>query len=96
MPTYNEVDNIGAMLRQILAIFDGMPAVLGQVLVVDDRSPDGTGELVADMARTDSRIKLLSGDKNGLGSAYTRGFDHVLENFEVDAVLQMDADFSST
>ncbi len=94
MPTYNERDNISAMLRQLLAIFDGMPAVDGHILVVDDNSPDGTAEIVQDIAATDSRVFLLSGQKRGLGSAYTRGFEYVLAHLDVDAVVQMDADFS--
>jgi len=94
MPTYNERDNIGAMLRQMLAIFDGMHSLRSHILVVDDNSPDGTAEVVNRIAATDTRVTLLSGEKNGLGSAYTRGFEYVLEHLDVDAVVQMDADFS--
>jgi len=94
MPTYNECDNIGRMLRQILSIIDGLANVQGHILVVDDSSPDGTGEIVSEMAANDSRVHLLVGVKKGLGSAYTRGFTHVIEHLEVDVVVQMDADFS--
>ena len=82
------------MLRQLLVILDGMRNVSGFVLVVDDSSPDGTAEIVRDAAAQDPRIHLLSGEKQGLGSAYTRGFEYVLEHFDVDVVVQMDADFS--
>ncbi len=94
LPTYNEAENIGRMLRQVLAIVDGMRHIQGTVLVVDDNSPDGTAEIVADIASGDDRVLLLSGEKNGLGSAYTRGFEYVLAHLEVDMVVQMDADFS--
>lgn len=82
------------MLRQLLGVIDSLAPIVGCVLIVDDKSPDGTGELVAEIAATDSRVLLLSGDKNGLGSAYTRGFAYVLEHLDVDMVVQMDADFS--
>ncbi|XOV84845.1 MAG: glycosyltransferase [bacterium] len=94
MPTYNEAENIRAMLVALLTEFDHQQSCVFTVLVVDDNSPDGTAAQVRDVASQDSRVKLLSGRKRGLGSAYTRGFLHVLNDMEVDAVVQMDADFS--
>lgn len=94
VPTYNEAQNIGRMLRQLLAIFECMSHMSCQVLVVDDNSPDGTGEVVRGLAEMDPRILLLRGEKKGLGTAYSRGFDYVLEHLDVDTVVQMDADFS--
>ena len=94
VPTYNEASNIGRMLRQLLVVLDGLLPITGHVLVVDDKSPDGTAQIVSSIADNDERVLLLSGEKKGLGSAYTRGFDHLLEALEVDAVVQMDADFS--
>jgi dolichol-phosphate mannosyltransferase len=64
------------------------------VLVVDDSSPDGTGEAVKEMARKNSRIRLLERpEKNGLGRAYLEGFTLALDN-GADLIVQMDADFS--
>ena len=94
VPTYNEADNIQAMLRQLLAVCDTLTGIAGQVLVVDDESPDGTGKLVEEVARVEQRVTLLSGPKRGLGSAYSRGLAYVLETMTVDAVIQIDADFS--
>ncbi len=94
MPTYNEAENIAPMLRQLLAIFDGLEPVRARVLVVDDESPDGTADIVNEIAQGDGRVLLLSGSKQGLGSAYTRGFEYVLDHLDVDAIVQMDADFS--
>ena len=94
LPTYNEIDNVEAMVRQILAVFEPSEATDIKLLVVDDESPDGTGEKVAELAQDDARIELLSGEKKGLGSAYSRGFQRVLEDEKFDAVVQMDADFS--
>ena len=45
IPTYNERENIGLLVDDILAL----PLDI-QVIVVDDNSPDGTGELLDDMA----------------------------------------------
>ena len=90
LPTYNEAQNIVAIIRQILVL--GHANLTVQILVVDDSSPDGTADLVH--ALNDERVRVLSGQKRGLGSAYTRAFEYVLEHMSVDAVVQMDADFS--
>ena len=88
IPTYNERDNIGALIPQILE----MPRF--RVLVVDDSSPDGTGEIVADLARHDARVGLLSRpSKQGLGRAYLAGFRQALAE-GAEFICEMDADFS--
>jgi dolichol-phosphate mannosyltransferase len=88
IPTYNERDNIGRLIPEILRQDPGV-----QVLVVDDNSPDGTGALVDDMA-ADSRIHVLHrSGKLGLGSAYREGFKWALER-GADYIVEMDADFS--
>jgi len=89
VPTYNERDNIGTLIDQLLALPFGI-----EVLVVDDNSPDGTGELVAERQKSDPRIHLISRPgKLGLGSAYVAGFRYALAN-GAQYVFEMDADFS--
>ena len=41
LPTFNERDNIGPLIRRIAAALEGVPH---EFLVMDDRSPDGTAE----------------------------------------------------
>jgi cellulose synthase/poly-beta-1,6-N-acetylglucosamine synthase-like glycosyltransferase len=73
IPTYNERENIAALLSRIIAD----PRF--KALVVDDNSPDGTGEVVAELARDSERIKLLARPgKLGLGTAYVAGFKQAL------------------
>lgn len=89
VPTYNERDNIVALIEGILAQRDDI-----HVLVVDDNSPDGTGEAVARMACDNPRIRLLRRPgKMGLGSAYCDGFGVALQE-GADFIIEMDADFS--
>ena len=89
VPTYNEIQNIDALLEALLAL----PSAV-DVLVVDDGSPDGTGTRVDEWSRRDSRVGVIHrAKKMGLGTAYVAGFTRVLsEGYE--AVIQMDADFS--
>ena len=89
IPTYNERENIEPLINQLLAV---APAC--HILVVDDNSPDGTGQLVAQMARSNGRIELLTRMKRrGRGSAGIEGFKHALQN-GADYLIEMDADFS--
>jgi dolichol-phosphate mannosyltransferase len=89
LPTYNESENILAVLARI---HEACPGV--DVLVVDDDSPDGTAELVGELAavRSDTHLVVRSA-KAGLGSAYRAGFAWGLAR-GYDALVEMDADFS--
>jgi dolichol-phosphate mannosyltransferase len=88
VPTYNERENIQALLPQVLAATDC------HVVVVDDDSPDGTAQVVAEMAAADPRIHLVNHrPKMGIGPAYKEGFRAALA-LEPELVIQMDADGS--
>lgn len=89
VPTYNEVENLPRKAPKILA---QDPRI--DLLVVDDASPDGTGELAADMAAADPRVHILRRPaKGGLGAAYLAGFAWGLER-KYDLLFEMDADIS--
>jgi dolichol-phosphate mannosyltransferase len=89
IPTYNERDNVGALLPALLTRHPD-----AHVVVVDDNSPDGTGAIVAALARADPRIHLIRRDrKRGLGSAYRAAFAWALERGYARVVV-MDADYS--
>jgi len=89
IPTYNERENIRRLVDTVLRQ-DGRL----EVLVVDDGSPDGTGQLVAELAAEEPRVHLLErAQKLGLGTAYIAGFRWALER-DYRYVLEMDADFS--
>jgi dolichol-phosphate mannosyltransferase len=89
VPTYNEIENIRSLID---AIFTRHPHLT--ILVIDDNSPDGTGDLVAQIAASNDRVKLIRREgKLGLGSAYLTAFQYGIDNF-YDGIIQMDADFS--
>lgn len=90
LPTYNEAGNIEALIDALLALDSRL-----DVLVVDDRSPDGTGELVARRAAQDPRVKLVSRDPpRGRGLAGRDGFTWFQRHPEYGVLVEMDADFS--
>ncbi|MBU4185022.1 MAG: polyprenol monophosphomannose synthase [Proteobacteria bacterium] len=88
VPTYNERDNIESLIKEIILLPDL------DILVVDDNSPDGTGAIVAGLARENPRIHLLTRTKRkGRGSAGVAGFKMAL-NMRAQWIIEMDADFS--
>jgi dolichol-phosphate mannosyltransferase len=89
VPTYNERENLAALVPRILAL----PGF--RILVLDDASPDGTGELASRLSRQhQGRVDVIHRPrKEGLGRAYVDGMRHALEQ-SPDLVCQMDADGS--
>jgi dolichol-phosphate mannosyltransferase len=92
LPTYNEVDNIPVVISQIFEQAISIDSHEFHVLVVDDNSPDGTSEAVKEQMNRFPNLYLLSGNKNGFGKAYLRGFEYAMREFSPDLIFQMDAD----
>ncbi len=90
IPTYNEIENIEAI---IIAVFAQDKAI--DILVVDDNSPDLTAETVKSLQREfPERLFLLQREtKTGLGTAYIDGFKWCLKK-KYEYIFEMDADFS--
>jgi len=91
IPTYNEKENIQAIITAVMDI----AAHQFDVLIVDDNSPDGTARLVEEMiARHPGRVNILKrAGKQGLGTAYIAGFKWALDH-GYEYIIEMDADFS--
>lgn len=90
IPTYNEKENIDAIVRKILSYPEGF-----EMLIVDDGSPDGTAQIVKNLQKEYSgrlHLKERAG-KLGLGTAYIFGFKWAIEN-KYDFIFEIDADFS--
>jgi dolichol-phosphate mannosyltransferase len=90
IPTYNEVDNLEAMVDALSVVLrDG-----DRLLVIDDGSPDGTGELADRLAATRPYVGVLHRPrKEGLGPAYIAGFHRALAD-GAELIVEMDCDFS--
>jgi dolichol-phosphate mannosyltransferase len=94
LPTYNEAENIKAIVSASADVL-GRAAPEGfRVLVVDDGSPDGTGTIADEMAAEHSWLEVLHrSEKNGIGPAYLAGFRQALDH-GAGYVMEMDSDFS--
>jgi dolichol-phosphate mannosyltransferase len=90
IPTYNEKENIEAIIRAVFGL-----SVPFHILVIDDNSPDGTASIVKNLQKefADSLFLLERPGKQGLGRAYIAGFEWALaHNYKL--IYEMDADFS--
>jgi dolichol-phosphate mannosyltransferase len=91
LPTYNERENLEAMVR---ALGDVLDTTRDGVLVIDDASPDGTGEIADRLASELPWLSVLHRSrKEGIGPAYLAAFRKLLDE-DVELVLEMDCDFS--
>lgn len=90
IPTYDEADNIAALLRELFGL--GVPGL--EILVVDDASPDGTFDIVKGLQRGNPALHLLRRlGPRGRGLAGRDGLIMALR-LGADIVVEMDGDFS--
>ncbi|MEX2054719.1 MAG: glycosyltransferase [Candidatus Andersenbacteria bacterium] len=88
IPTYNEKDNIGLLIAKIAEALQGIDY---EIVVVDDRSPDGTGEVVEKLARTGQPVRLITKpQKEGIGAALRLGY----KSCTTPIIASTDADLS--
>lgn len=89
IPTYNEAENIQAIVSRVRAAVPD-----ADVLVADDNSPDGTGKFADEIAVQDEQVHVLHRKgKEGLGAAYLAGFAWGIER-GYGVLVEMDADGS--
>ena len=90
IPTYNEIENIERLVRNIFSLQRKF-----HILVVDDNSPDDTAVKVKEL-QTEFFGSLFLEEregKQGLGTAYIHGFKWALSR-SYEYIFEMDADFS--
>jgi dolichol-phosphate mannosyltransferase len=71
VPTFNERDNVTTLYKRLEATFGATP---WEVVFVDDNSPDGTWEVVRDLAQRDPRVRCIRRiGRRGLSGAFIEG-----------------------
>jgi dolichol-phosphate mannosyltransferase len=90
IPTYNEAPTIRPLIQQILSL--GIAELF--ILVVDDKSPDGTAEIVADLGKENASVLLVERqDEKNRGTASLVGFDLAMQ-LGAERVVEMEGDGS--
>jgi dolichol-phosphate mannosyltransferase len=71
VPTFNERDNVTTLYRRLETALVG---VAWEVIFVDDNSPDGTWDVVGNLAQADSRVRCIRRiGRRGLSGACIEG-----------------------
>jgi dolichol-phosphate mannosyltransferase len=89
VPTFNERERLPELVRAIFAAYDA-GGVDGELVIVDDNSPDGTGAVADELARSFPIRVVHRAGKLGLGTAVIEGFDAAA----AEIVGVIDADLS--
>ena len=74
LPVHDEAENLPILWKEVAEVLPAL-ASSAEVIFVDDGSIDGSAEIIRNLARQDSRIRLLRFEKNaGLSAAFHAGF----------------------
>ncbi len=85
LPTYNERESLPRLVEQLAELNLGL-----EIVVIDDASPDGTAEVVQELARRYPVRLIRRSGKLGLASAILKG----LSGSQGSIMVVMDADLS--
>ena len=89
VPTYNEHENVRPMVEQLLAL-----DVKADLLFCDDGSPDGTGDVLNELAHENPRLTVMHRPgKQGIGSAHLEGISRAYDG-GYKRLVTMDCDFT--
>jgi dolichol-phosphate mannosyltransferase len=95
IPTYNEEGHIEKTLTLLQAMMLHAQNHEYWILVFDSNSSDKTISIVKTLQIRCNNIILIGEErKSGLGSAYTKAMQYVIENLNADIVFEFDADGS--
>ncbi len=91
IPTYNEAENVKIIYQLIKSI--QLPEKF-DILFLDDNSPDGTGEIINEIAVSDPSVFYIHRKgKYGIGSAHQAGIAWAYEN-HYKTLITMDCDLT--
>ena len=86
IPTYNERENIGALIRRLEKLDFSIPF---EIIIVDDNSPDGTWRIAEEIGRIYGNVIVIRRHENmGISSAIGDG----VKIAKGDIIAVMDAD----
>jgi dolichol-phosphate mannosyltransferase len=89
IPTYEERDNVGPMVEEL-----GRCVSDYDTLFIDDNSPDGTGDVLADLAKSRPKMTVMRrAGKLGIGGAHQDGIAYAYDH-AYDTLVTLDCDFT--
>ena len=89
IPTYEERDNVRRMIAELVRY---VPE--SDIVFMDDNSPDGTGAILDEIARTEPRLTVIHrAGKLGVGGAHIEGIAYAYAH-GYDTLVTLDCDFT--
>ena len=91
IPIYNEKDTLKLILQKVRAVDLGHTQK--EYLLIDDGSTDGTRDILAELQKESSDLKIILKEKNsGKGATLKVGFEHATGDYVIvqDADLEYD------
>jgi dolichol-phosphate mannosyltransferase len=89
VPTYDERENVGPLVEQLLAL-----KLEADIVFMDDNSPDGTGQVLDRLAVPNPSLKVVHRTgKLGIGSAHLEGIAYAYQH-GYRRLVTMDCDFT--
>ena len=78
--------------KHLQQVIEGLPSIIDHIIVVDDKCPQGSVEIARGIGKQDSRIVVISHEKNqGVGGAVVTGYKKAL-TLKCDIIIKMDSD----
>lgn len=95
IPTYNEEGHIKNTLSLLQTMISEVPEHEFQILIFDSNSTDDTVSIIKTLQTQFDNILLIGEEKkSGLGSAYIKAMQYVIDHLDADIVFEFDADGS--
>jgi dolichol-phosphate mannosyltransferase len=89
IPTYDEQDNVRPMLTELRRHVPD-----ADIVFMDDSSPDGTGQILDELAKTEPKLTVLHrAGKLGIGSAHLAGIAYAYDK-GYGTLVTLDCDFT--
>lgn len=86
---YNEVENIRTVYEKTVDVIDGLKQYQWEILFADNRSTDGTDDILRELAAKDHRVKVILNQANYGG---LRSTSNGLFSLDTDAAILMASD----
>ena len=92
IPLYNEIENLVLLDQEITKNINPLNKSY-EVILIDDGSIDGSSELIRELQKTNSNLRLIRfGHNHGQTAAFAAGFDKA----RGDIIVTMDADLQNS
>ena len=91
IPVFNERENLQPLYERLKEALKPL-GTNSEILFINDGSTDGSSQILSDLARIDSTIRILEFVRNfGQTAAISAGFDHA----EGEIIIPLDADLQN-